>query len=83
MRALDLCLECINALEIITIDPVVTPGKCCPQEVECVRLHRHWPGCRVGEDVFSIDSACDKVITGSPVKVFPTFRIIKFQQIRP
>jgi len=76
MRALDLCLECSNALEIITVDSVITLGKCCPQEVECTRLHRHWPACKAGEDVFSAIPACDKMITGLPTKVFPLFRII-------
>ncbi len=76
MRALELCLNCSNALEIITIDPVVTPGRCCPQEVECVRLHRHWPACIEGEDVFSSLPVCDKLKIGSPTKIFPFFRII-------
>ena len=76
MRALNLCLECSNALEIITIDPVITPGKCCPQEVECVRLHKHWPACIKGEDVFSGLPVCEKLTAGSPTKIFPFFRII-------
>lgn len=76
MRALDLCLECSNALEVITEDSVTTPGRCCPQEVECVRLHRHWPACALGKDVFSDLPVCDKLTVGSPTKVYPIFRII-------
>jgi len=76
VRALDLCLACDNALEIITIDPVITPGRCCPQEVECVRLHRHWPSCKAGENVFSDESVCNQLVNGSPTIVFPQFKII-------
>ena len=75
MRALGLCLECANALEIISIDSVITPGRCCPQEVECVRLNRHWPACKLGEDVFSFNP-CARSTTGYPTKIFPPFRII-------
>jgi len=76
MRALDLCLECSNALEIITQDPVTTPGRCCPQAVECVQLSRHWPVCKAGEDVFSSEPVCNQLAIGSPTKVFPIFRIV-------
>ena len=76
IRALGLCLECSNAIEFITLDSVLTPGKCCPQEVECVRLGRHWPACKLGEDVFSDKQVCDKLVIGSPTKIFPPFRII-------
>ena len=76
IRALYLCLECSNAIEVITVDPVITPGRCCPQEVECVHLNRHWPACVAGEDVFSDKSVCEKLTAGSPTKVFPMFRII-------
>lgn len=73
-------MECSNALEVITADPVITPGRCCPQEVECVRLNRNWPSCALGEDVFSGLQVCDKLTIGSPKKVFPIFRIIALPQ---
>lgn len=76
MRALGLCLECSNALEVVTIESVMTPGRCCPQEVECVRLHRHWPSCKANKDVFSDEPVCEKLEIGSPTKVFPPFRIV-------
>lgn len=69
-------MECSNAIELITLDPVLTPGRRCQQEVECVRLYRHWPGCKAGEDVFSNKSVCDKLETGSPTKLFPLFIIV-------
>ncbi|MDO8676249.1 MAG: hypothetical protein Q7K16_01185 [Candidatus Azambacteria bacterium] len=76
IRALELCLECSNAIETITLDSILTPGKCCRQEVKCVRLSRHWPACRAGEDVFSEKPVCDKLVVGSPTKAFPPFRIV-------
>lgn len=76
MRALELCLECSNALEIITIDPVTIPGQCCYKEVECVRLNKHWPSCKANKDVFSSLAVCDKFKIGLPTKIFPNFRII-------
>ena len=76
MRALGLCLECSNALEIITVDPVMIQGRCCYQEIECVRLNRHWPSCKANEDVFSLKPVCNKLVVGSPTKIFPLFRII-------
>lgn len=80
LRALELCLECSNAIEVITVDSVMTPGRCCPQEVECVHLNRHWPGCKVGEDIFSREPVCNQLATGSPTKIFPPFRIIAQSQ---
>ncbi|GEM_PF-6520259 len=76
VRALGLCLECSNAIELITLDSVLTFGKCCTPEVECVRLSRHWPVCKAGEDVFSDKSVCDKLVVGSPTKMFHPFRIV-------
>lgn len=76
IRALGLCLECRNATETITSDPVTVPGRCCRQEVTCVRLNRHWPSCKAGEGVFSKEPTCDKFILGSPTKILPPFRII-------
>ena len=76
MRLFDLCMGCDNAQEVISLDPVTVPGKCCWQEVVCVRLKRNWPECKVGENVFSTESACAGFVTGSPRKVSPPLMIV-------
>lgn len=77
MRALELCLNCVNALEIKSNDLVLTPAKCCWQkDVECSRLKRHWPGCKAGENVFSEESACASFLSGVPCEVFVPLTII-------
>lgn len=78
MRALGLCLGCSNALEIVSRDSVLTMGRCCWQrDIECHRLNRHWPGCSMGEDVFSQEPVCTNLVPGTPSVVVNTLLIIK------
>lgn len=69
LRALGLCLECDNAIEMITSDPV------------CGHLNRHWPACTAGENVFSKEPACSKLTPGSPAKMLPPFKIIALPRV--
>lgn len=75
MRALEICLECNNAIELITLDSFLDPSKHCALEIEYVNLIRHWPACLAGENVFSDKLVCNKLEMGSPTKVFATLSI--------
>ncbi len=75
VRALGICLECINATEFVTLDAPLTPNKSCAKEIEYINLVRHTPACKAKEDVFSEASVCDKLVHGLPTKVFAIFRI--------
>lgn len=76
MRAVGLCLLCIHAVEIKTVDEERKRGEPFWREEEsCVLLRqRNLPGCAKGEEVFALDATCASFVEGTPKLVTSAFK---------